>query len=705
MALDGFDQPGFNVAPQGGLPADPGYAMQAQSTAAPKTPQGIGGFLARNAQTIGGITGGIIGGTLGLPANVLDAVSGVGGTAIDLGMATGGAAIGGGIGQEIKNKFDPAEASNPIREGALQGLGELAGNVGGKVVARAAKPLMGAATDIFKNAFNIPAKLAGRLDPEGTASKIMNYGISGGLNKMIGVSQNALGMLDNIYRSSIGKINGTVDTKPVIDEIDRFLKSPTTTELTDADINKIKQLTTLADTSGAPGSSLLKIDPQTAVDRMRALQDAGHTLVAKGTNRLNPNARLEQIGNAYLAAGDKLQNILDDAGGKASVNAFKTPEIIKQLSSISPKLAQEFQNAKTPQEVRTLMSPFVRLKTMARITMESPRKGKLLANMLGAGGGFGLAGVPGAVMGGLVGSPIIEGIERNITAPIATTAGRALNAAGGALGKFAEGPAIPALGLTGEDLVSKTIAALTGGAAEGSPDVANTATTPSSIPGTLPGGQSGSATADLVSSSIKQSIPEQNQNMPVLNLQEYQALLNAVGQRGVESYLAAQRQENPMFTQKQQDDWVNNQNAVQAVQDFAKTFDAIKAKGAVVGPLQELGTKIPGIQNIGSEAALKTYEDNKGDLASTLAQVLGGGRGSKALLMELKSELPDVNDSPAAAAMKLNIIVQRLGANMQTIMSAPSTNVPGIANFSGQTVPGSFPSQLPITPPQLLTAQ
>lgn len=673
----------FTLAPDvtgensGKLPTSP-QSISMPAPVAPHPPGGVGGFLARNAQTIGSIGGGIIGGAVGLPANLLDLI-GIPGTAADVATAVGGAAIGGDIGQRVKNTFDPTESTNPEKEGAIGGASELAGLGTGRLVSKAAPALKGMAADVFKNAFNIPAKLAGRLDPEGTAAKIMNYGIGGSLHKMVGASQNALDMLDNIYRNSIGQIGKQIDTSPMFDAVERFIKSPTTTELTDTDIGKIR---TLINNTDIPGKAPFLMDPQDAVDRMRALQDAGHTLVAKGVNRLNPNPRLEQIGSAYLSAGDTLQNLLDEAGGKASVNALKTPQIIKQLSTVSPKLAQEFQDAKTPQQIRTLMSPFVRLKTMARITMESPRKGKLLANILGAGGGFGIGGVLGAIVGGMVGSPIIEGIERNIAAPVATGAGRLLNAAGGAVEKVAGSAAIPALGMTGEDLAAKTVSLLTGNKMEGpQPPVAQPGMTPVST-----------LIDNMVSKSIPQQMPGASQGLPpITNLDEYQTLLNQVGQKGVDNYLALQRQESPQISDKQQQDWMNNQNAVIAVQDFAQLFDQVKASGAVAGGLEELGTKIPGIQNIPSEAALKAYEDNKGDLASTLAQVLGGGRGSKALLVELKSELPDINDSPAAASMKLSKIIDRLGANMNTVVSAPATNTPGqLTNFTGQSVPGQI---------------
>jgi hypothetical protein len=166
----------------------------------------------------------------------------------------------------------------------------------------------------------------------------------------------------------------------------------------------------------------------------------------------------------------------------------------------------------------------------------------------------------------------------------------------------------------------------------------------------------------------------------------------------VNSFLNYQKQETPELSQEQQQDWTKAQDAINAVSDLSKTFDEVQASGAVAGSLEELGTKIPGIQNTKSESALKAYNDNVGQLAGTLSQVLGGGRGSKAMLEELKPHIPLITDSPQAAAMKLNVIVQQIAQHMNTILSAPATNTPGqLTNFSGQTVPGTVDFSSPYT--------
>jgi hypothetical protein len=668
-----------------------------------KGPSGLEGFLERNAQTIGGIAGGI------------------GGEIIDpFGGGIAGAALGQGLGQEIKNKTT-GTTTNPFEEAAIGGASELGGLGVGKAISKGAGALKNAAPDLFKSAFNVPNELLTRLKPNETAQKMLDYGVGGSLNNIVDKSNSAMDVLDRAYRDSVGQIKQPIDMNGAIDAANNIINSPYSTDLTEADKNKIvKDIGAMG--AQAPGTlpksqyflknglggdtGISKIGAQDAVDSMRQLQDVGHTLLAKGENKLNPNPRLSQMGRAYLAAGDHIQGKLDELGGSASAKAVQTPENKAALSEISPKLADEFMAAKTPQQIRTIMAPFHNVKTMAKITLDNPAKGKLLAQLTGAAGGFGLGGPIGA-LAGMVGSPIIEGAENAIRAPITTGAAKVVNGVADRAGKLAGGGSKDIIGnLSPADAMSQIATQGTGSSVgdlftgsgqqpPASPNPASSAGAPGSV-------------ASLVSSSIDSTITpllnQKNGTSSNVNVPSLADLLQAGGTQGVSDYLAYQKQETPQLTQTQQDDWEKAQNAVSAVKDLASTFDQVQASGAVAGSLEELGTKIPGIQNTKSESALKTYNDNVGQLASTLSQVLGGGRGSKAMLEELKPHIPTINDSPQAAAMKLNTIVTLLGQAMNTILSAPATNTPGqLANFSGQTVPGSVNFSTPYTAMQNTT--
>jgi len=657
-------------------PDVPGPTPQQTNVPATHGQSGVLGFLERNAQNIGGVLGGIAG----------ELVNPFGGGVV-------GAGAGSALGQEVKN-LTTGTKTNPLEEGAIGAGSELAGLGLGKAAQLVGKGVKNAAPDLFRSAFNLPNKLAARLKPQETAQKMLDYGIGGkSLNGMIKTSEDAMDQLDNLYRQSV---NGTdpISTIPVIQAAKKTMNSPYTLEMTDADKQKVSDV---LDRLTKNPNGKLEVDSQAAVDNMRALQEVGHGLLAKGENKLNPNQRASEFGQTYLDAADEFQKALDRLTPKANIEALKTPENIASLSSISPKLAEEFKGVKGPQEIRTLMAPFHNLRTMSQITSATPQKTGLLASALGAAGGFGVGGPMGAVAG-MLGSPIIQGAENAVRAPLTTGAAKVVNTLSGA-GKTANK-------LVG-DLSAGDLARI--GVSQGAGQSASGVF--GNSPPTLPGDGSNAGVADLVGSSIQNTLGPLNAAKngstttglgAITTPEELQNVINTVGYKGLEEYLAVQRQESPQLTEAQQKDWLDNQNAINAVSDFARMFDQVKASGAVAGGIEELGTKIPGIQNTKSESALKAYEDNKGDLASSLAQVLGGGKGSKALLTELKSELPDVNDSPQAAAMKLHVLVQRLGANMHTILSAPATNTPGqLANFNGMNVPGTVGMQLPATPTQV----
>lgn len=650
----------------GNLPARPQHAG----------PGGLEGWLVRNAPTIGGT----IGAVAAAPLNLLDAVSGVGGTALDVGAA----GLGADLGQRIKNKFDPMQATNPEKEGLIGAGSELGGMGLGSVLGKGVNALKGAAPDIFKAAFNVPNKLLSRLKPNETAQKMLDYGVGGSLNNIIGKSNSAMDILDGAYRDSIGQIKQPIDINPAIDAANRVIHSPYTTDLTEADKQKVNS--DLA-SMGATGSLPFKLNPQDAVDSMRKIQQVGHTLLAKGENKLSPNPRLSQMGQSYLAAADQIQNQLDDLGGAASVKAVQSPENKAALSEISPQLASEFMNAKTPQEVRTLMAPFMNVKTMAKITSENPARAKLLAQMTGAGAGFGLGGIPGAVAG-MVGSPAIEGIENTLRAPVTTTAARGVNAIAKTVGRLTANTGKEVAGkLTARDIVNKTLTQATGQGIDG-------------LYGNKPQ-ISGGPVSSMVSNQVGQvlnSASQQTQQPPIqmLTPDQISQILRSSGIEGLKSVegaidtnLAVQRQEYPELSSDQQGQIADITKALQGITDSAKLYEQAQALGAGSGVLAQLGTHIPGIQNTKSESALRAYEDNRGELAAQVATILGSGRSSASMIRQIESELPSPTDSPEAAQTKFSLLVTRLNNAMQSTLATPATNTPGqLTNFSGQSVPG-----------------
>lgn len=94
---------------------------KSQQAQQPHYAKGLGGFVERQLPTIGGVVGGVA----TSPAELLDAVSGVGGTALNIAGAAGGQALG----QKIQNSLTGNKSSTA--GAALAGAG---GEVGGRAV-------------------------------------------------------------------------------------------------------------------------------------------------------------------------------------------------------------------------------------------------------------------------------------------------------------------------------------------------------------------------------------------------------------------------------------------------------------------------------------------------------------------------------------------------------------------------------------------
>lgn len=101
--------------------------------AAPTAGSGQPNFFERMLPTAGSILGGIV----GLPLNALDAVSGIGGTALDAGAA----AAGGGLGKALENALTHQSLGAGVGASALeggigQGVGEGIGALGGALLGK-----------------------------------------------------------------------------------------------------------------------------------------------------------------------------------------------------------------------------------------------------------------------------------------------------------------------------------------------------------------------------------------------------------------------------------------------------------------------------------------------------------------------------------------------------------------------------------------
>lgn len=252
------------------------------------------------------------------------------------------------------------------------------------------------ATKTFSSAFIIPTKRAKSLNPRLVADKMLDYGVAGSFDDMSSVADKVTGsngVLSKVTRDSIGSLSGGVDISHVLPAVKTTLAK--IIDLTAQEERKI-----ILNIGGAEKTSetIGKMNPLDAYDMAKSLEAQGHQYLSTSTY-LTKNLKAEQIGKAYLDAADEVMLSLEGMAKKQNIlESFKTPEIISTLNEISPKLAKEFENAKTLTDVRHLQSPFVKLNQMIDLTEQA-------ANSAFQSTGRQLAGrATTAVAGGVVGS-------------------------------------------------------------------------------------------------------------------------------------------------------------------------------------------------------------------------------------------------------------------------------------------------------------
>lgn len=306
---------------------------------------------------------------------------------------------------------------------------------------------------MFAKSFSVPTKLAGRLKPVDTADEILKHGFGASslddLGRISGSVTGQNGILTKTTRKAISRIPKEVKTDNVLTSVRNMLDD--IPDLTDKESMKI--LNTVIK-SGKPGKLPGTMNALDAFDNVKHLEDIAYQYINSSTY-LTKNLKHEQIGKALLAGADELKFQLDDAvKGFGILDDLKTPELMKQLSDISPRLAKQVTDAGTIADLRKIQAPFVRLGQMVNLTNDAAQSvggsfaGGLGGRAAGGAAGFALGGPLGA-LGGVFASPMLEGVEQATRAPIATGGasilskllGRADDAAG-VVSKVAANPSI-----------------------------------------------------------------------------------------------------------------------------------------------------------------------------------------------------------------------------------------------------------------------
>lgn len=312
--------------------------------------------------------------------------------------------------------------SSIIKSGknAVEAGGKLAGKVG---------------ESLFSSNFTIPAKLAKRIGIKDVSKKMIENGHVGGidtLNEIAGKVTGRDGIFPAINRQALGMVDTPIPFDDAVDfgkkallDIPELKANPSVLE---AHMNTIQELI-------KPTGDIGKTSAENAFDAIQELEKRGYQYINKSTY-LTPDLVSEKTGKAYLEAADQLKSLIDKAYGSTNIlETLKTPENVAKITEISPKLAEEFLQAKTMADLRRIQSPYVRLNQAIELTKGASRTafskmGAAISAGMGTAAGAIMGKNPmsaasGAIIGGSL-TPVVTPILEEIMPPITTRLGKSL---------------------------------------------------------------------------------------------------------------------------------------------------------------------------------------------------------------------------------------------------------------------------------------
>jgi len=172
------------------------------------------------------------------------------------------------------------------------------------------------ASSMFSNLFTVPTKRAKELQPLETAKKMVEYGVTGNMERLKNVTQAVTGdngILTRITRSVLP--NKEIDIGNVADAVKESLDK--SLEVSDRDVAKIvkeiqgKQPKVSSQGIGPEGmKQAYNINATDAFDLARDLEKKGHQYLNHNTY-LSSNQRNIDLGSAYLNAADQIKNSIE----------------------------------------------------------------------------------------------------------------------------------------------------------------------------------------------------------------------------------------------------------------------------------------------------------------------------------------------------------------------------------------------------------
>lgn len=641
----------------------------------------IGSVVPGIGTAIGGLIGGIAGGALGS-----------GGGQLAENAITGEQDLMKGVGQEAL--LGGVFSAPPIRAakaalGAGKALATGAGKEAAKTAAETALTKPGMINNFTKSlagksyaqAFNVPRRFAGKLNPEETSQKLIKYGISGSLDTIENKSNQALSSLGRLLDQSVTGIGGDVK----VGDVTSVFKDLSKSNIPKGEIQALRNAVTEI---GTTGRNLGYENPSRMLDSIRELEKKGYNLVKAGESNLAKNPNQTALGDAYIKAAQELEDSLYGAiSSKGTLKALQTEVNQKALNSIAKGLGDEFMQVKDAKQLRSLMAPFVKARQLTSLTRDEAQAamtqglGNIGTRGVGGGagalGGFALGGPVGATVGGLGGflaAPLVRGVQEASQAPISTTAGRLISGVANATGKRAANPETVLGGMRNAGVTPLGI-----GARLTAANLATGAMEPQSSQAMQPQGlesmlTQSQATQPFYGGSIfGQPQPQQTQSPAAFSSQQLgQAYMAAMasGDLVAAEQLASMYQmaanmeqaqaQSPALSQSNQSALASADNATNTLNQLEQLYaNAGGAKGRLGGFVQGLTA------NAGLDSNAKAYSDLAQASVTQIAKALAGsgaGTVSDADARVIIEALPTLYSTPEEARIKFDDLRRRLEA-------------------------------------------
>lgn len=338
-------------------------------------------FLERLLPTAGGIIGGIA----TLPLEALDAVSGVGGTALNV----AGASAGGALGQKLENALTGDNGST-LASGIENGVGAGVGGVLGSGIAKLAGGVVSPAADTGATKL-LQAQFKGTLDND-TAKALAGMGITdarqvgqtaplitsgngalstGVKTALAGSADSGNGIditgLDDIARNALAEHGAQPNT---IDTVGNNLTSSINNMVNPEDITKAVNKQGLPTYSYSQGS-LQNALPENVFSQSQKMDQLASQAFNKAYDKMGNVTNVEELskGQTYSKLGDELQSRAFGTNGSNPLPLTQEAKdsIIQQLQpvkDINPAVYNHYvsgvSNANTVQDLRPLQAPMVR---------------------------------------------------------------------------------------------------------------------------------------------------------------------------------------------------------------------------------------------------------------------------------------------------------------------------------------------------------